>query len=378
MLPRRSGPGVLRRIVIVAALGGVGFSMHPRAAQADTPGLDYVGLLRSRDLTPFGFLRLDMRPAHAVAAEPGDWGLEAELGYQNTWALSPEVEHYLSGQPRHVLGAADLAAIRALPGENYLVDLELAQLDVTLHYKIAKHWGAYLVTSGTTYQGGFLDSAIEGFHETFGFHTFGRRGASRDRVNILFDLKSAQEAYFIAPTRGGLLDPTLGVRYTLFDEPHGWNLVLEAATKIPLLGRRPFLSTGREDTGVQASIQRFWERRAVFASISTVYYRGGNDLIPTRAQWVPTVVVGIEQRLTAQTHAILQGYVSPSVYTRRETDLEDLRKEKYQLSLGFNHLAGRSVFTFAITENLQNINNTPDVGFQLGWAYSPAISRAGM
>ena len=130
--------------------------------------------------------------------------------------------------------------------------------------------------------------------------------------------------------------------------------------------------------GVQASIQRFWERRAVFASVSTVYYRGGNDLIPTRAQVVPTLVVGVEQRITGRTHAIVQGYVSPSVYARQETDLEDLRKEKYQLSVGLNHSRGASAFSFAITENLQNINNTPDIGFQLGWAYSPAIRRAGM
>jgi len=34
---------------------------------------------------------------------------------------------------------------------------------------------------------------------------------------------------------------------------------------------------------------------------------------------------------------------------------------------------GRGVLSFAITENLQNHNNTPDVGMQLGFAYSPAL-----
>src|SRR5690606_29812833 len=55
----------------------------------------YYGLRRSRDLTAFGFLRLDMRPAYAVSIEPGTWAIETELGYQNTWALSANVEHYL-------------------------------------------------------------------------------------------------------------------------------------------------------------------------------------------------------------------------------------------------------------------------------------------
>ena len=40
----------------------------------------FYGPLRSRDLSPFGFLRLDMRPAHAVSIEP-------ELGDRNrAWA----------------------------------------------------------------------------------------------------------------------------------------------------------------------------------------------------------------------------------------------------------------------------------------------------
>lgn len=59
------------------------------ASAADPRARSYIGLLRARDLTPFGLTRLDMRPAHAVAGEAGDWAIETELGYQNTWALSP-------------------------------------------------------------------------------------------------------------------------------------------------------------------------------------------------------------------------------------------------------------------------------------------------
>jgi len=28
-----------------------------------------------------------------------------------------------------------------------------------------------------------------------------------------------------------------------------------------------------------------------------------------------------------------------------------------------------------ITENTRNFDNTPDIGFQIGWAYSPAFVR---
>jgi len=33
------------------------------------------------------------------------------------------------------------------------------------------------------------------------------------------------------------------------------------------------------------------------------------------------------------------------------------------------------VWTVSITENLQNVNNTPDIGFLLGYAYVPRLSR---
>ena len=59
------------------------------AEEAADAGGQFYGLLRGRDLTPFGSLRLDMRPAHAVAIERGSFAIETEIGYQNTWALSP-------------------------------------------------------------------------------------------------------------------------------------------------------------------------------------------------------------------------------------------------------------------------------------------------
>jgi hypothetical protein len=101
----------MKKILTILLLGS-----YIASVSANDAG--YFGLLRSRDLTPFGYLRLGMRPAHAISGPSGSWGIEMELGYQNTWALSPEVERYLTN----------------------LLDLELAQLDMTFHYKFAEQW----------------------------------------------------------------------------------------------------------------------------------------------------------------------------------------------------------------------------------------------
>jgi hypothetical protein len=61
---------MLRYVIAVLALCNAG-----AALAADDDG-NFYGLLRARDLTPFGFLRLDMRPAHAVAIERGSFVIE--------------------------------------------------------------------------------------------------------------------------------------------------------------------------------------------------------------------------------------------------------------------------------------------------------------
>ena len=347
----------------------------PLAHAADEGG-QFYGLLRSRDLSPFGFLRLDMRPAHAVAIEPGSWALETEIGYQNTWALSPEVERYLvSLEPtgRRRIGPAEVQAIRDLPGENYLLDIETALLDFTFHYKLSRNWTAFAIASAVTYQGGYLDSAIEGFHDTFGFSSFGRPAVERNQATLVYDLKGAQVVLLEKPTDGGLTDPTIGVRYTGFQPLQNWRLSLEGAAKIPVAGERLLLSTGRADYGVQASLQRPGRNHAIYVDLAAVYYAGSSMPAPQDSQVIPTLVVGYEYQLTANTNVNLQAYVSESVYSSDQTDLDELTGMKYQYSLGLRHRRDNLLFTFGFTENVQNVNNTPDVGLQFGFAYVPFV-----
>ena len=345
------------------------------ASAADADDSDYFGLLRARDITPFGFLRLDMRPTHALNIPSGGWGMEMELAYQNTWALSPEVENYLDSLegPRREIGPAELDAIRALPGENYLADLELALLDISFQYKFSSQWAAYAVLSGVHYGGGFLDSSIESFHDALGFDDFGRPAVVKNGTSYILDLKNSQVALLEAPTSGGYLDPTIGLRYSGLTFGKDWQVILEAAAKVPVSGRRDLLSTGRTDYGLQMTLQNFQQHHAWYIAGSAVYYAGSPNFAPNDAKVIPTILVGYERHLGANTHLILQGYASPSVYSHKDTDLDELLATKYQASLGFYRRIGVGLISFAVTENLQNLNNTPDIGFQLGFALTPAL-----
>ena len=360
-----------RELIYVIAACALAWAV-PAAAEAEDG--QFYGLLRSRDLSAFGFLRLDMRPAHAVSLEPGTWAFETEFDYQNTWALSPEVEKYLIGlEPtgRRRIGPAEVQAIRDLPGDNYMLDIEGAAVAFTAHYKIAADWSLYGTLSAVSYTDGFLDGTIESFHKTFGFSTFGRPAVERNRTTLIYDLKGAQVVLLDLPTDGGFLDPVVGVRYAGLQFSPTWRLTLEAAVKIPWQGQELLLSTGRTDYGVQASVQRTGIRHGFYVNTAAVYYAGASQPAPNDAQVIPTLVVGYEFKWTEHTNLNIQAYASKSVYSHDTTDLEDLTANKYEYSLGLRHRIATWLLTFAFTENVQNINNTPDVGLSLGVAWIP-------
>ena len=354
----------------------------PASADADEPASDespaardewqHFGLLRGRDLTPFGFLRLDMRPAHAYVSKAGQWAVSVDLGYQNTWAVGGAADPYLEAlSGRRELSPADWTAIRA-GGEAFLVDLELAQLDATVSYWVTDRLSVYLIASGVRYQGGFLDSTIESFHERTGLGDFQRDTSARDDVNILVNLKRARAEFYEAPVRDGLLDPTIGIRYTLARVPDPWNVIVEFAAKVPLEdgGPRPLLSTGVTDWGSQVTVEYARGRSAWYLS-SAVVRTGGTTPVETSRRWLPSAIVGYERALTRNASLIIQGQAARSPYAPKDTDLLELRRDKYQVAVGLRLRAARAIWSLALTENTQNLDNTPDVGVQLGFALTP-------
>jgi hypothetical protein len=218
-----------------------------------------------------------------------------------------------------------------------------------------------------------MDWGIEKFHDTFGFDTFGRHALARNGTTLVYDLKSTQVTLLEPPQSQGFSDPTFGLRYSGIKLPGNWRMSTEIAAKVPLSGARPLLSTGRTDYGFQASFRHFGGHNALHVDLAAVYYAGESEPSSHQSQIVPTIVVGWERQLTGRTNANLQAYASRSVYRHEQTDLDELLGDKYQLSLGLRHRFDCCVTSFAITENLQNLSNTPDVGFQIGFAWAPRL-----
>ncbi len=334
----------------------------------------HVGLLRARDLTPFGLLRLDMLPAHTADAEAGTWTFEIQYAYQNTFILSKNVRDYLRtrGVDRQPLRPQDAEAILALPDDAYYIDGEVGLADLIVQRRLNEYWSAYLTIPYIHYGKGTLDSTIESFHDTFGFSQQGRDLVARNRFQLLYKIGDIELAQLERTIDGGFGDPVIGVRYSLPEPRFGWDVVVEAAAKLAVDGQRFLLSTGEHDFGLQATLQRRFGdtgRHSMYLAGSAVYYAGGPEVPADETQIIPTLIIGYSFGLTQRTSVILQGYASRSVI--QNTDIDELTEEKYQLSLGLQSRRRNVLWSFAVTENISNFGNTPDVGVQIGIAYMP-------
>jgi len=361
---------------------GTAFAQEPTERVVDTSGetarvrqaWSHVGLLRARDLTPFGLLRLDLLPAHTADAPSGTWTFEVQYAYQNTFVLSDNARTYLETRNtgRAPLRPGDSAAILALPDDAYYIDGEVGLADLIVQRRISDYWSVYLTVPYIHYGEGALDGAIESFHDTIGFSQQGRDLVARDRFQIVYGIGDVNFAQLDRETKGGFGDPVFGARYSLPEPRFGWDVVVEVAAKFAVDGERFLLSTGENDYGAQLTLQRRLGetgRHALYLSASAVYYAGGPEVPGDESQVIPTLIAGYSFGLTPGTSVILQGYASRSVV--QNSTVEELTDDKYQLSLGLQSRGRNVLWSIAVTENISNFNNTPDIGLQVGLAYMP-------
>ncbi len=325
-----------------------------------------LGLVRTRDMTPFGLNRLDMLPAHSVVGAVGTWALEVNTTYQNTWVMSRNVEDLLraDGIERRRIGPEQVDAILALPGDAYLVDGEFGLVDLVVHYRLAGHLGIYAQLPWYNFQGGFLDATIESFHSAAGLSNGGRELGRRNDFLIVASLDGT-DYLLTTPPSSDFGDPVFGVRWTAFSRPGRWNVVAEAAAKVVVGDAERLVSTGSNDYGTQISLQRHFRRNALYLSVAQVWVSSPERAFADDA-WIPTAVAGWETRLTRRLNLILQTYWSRS--TIRDTPLDELSADKLQATLGVQWLHRGTALRIAITENLANFDNTPDVGVSVSLA----------
>lgn len=356
------------RLAILLAPLAVALAVPPsRAAEINRYIVD-TGPLRIRDqfLLGMGFLAFD--PVSADIQPKGGWQLDLINTITNTFAHSSVIEGELEARDqRDSLTLSQLRAIDAADSGDgiFQLDGELYRTAIAVRRGLGKGSQIELVLPILNFQGGIVDSTIEGFHDTFGFGQAGRTGVAKD--DFLAYARSSRAELFLDRAPGIRLgDVVIGSKLDLLrrSPERRFKLALETLVKLPTGDESELASSGSTDLGAQVLMTRYFDKACLHTSFGLLYL-GEWEELGTPSQLLPSLMAAYERALGPKSSGLAQLTVSESPF--RDLELDELAETSIQVTLGFKRvLWERQVLFVGFTENIQNLNNTADVGFHVG------------
>lgn len=332
-------------------------------ATADTSEWSLLGPLQTRNLSPFSLLRMDFMPPPAAASQQPGWNVDTRLTHTNIFVKSDNARNYLNARAaRGPLTEQDVQALLAMAGDVLYFDGSITSLDLTARYVHTKHWTGYVNLPLLYYSGGFLDGAIDGFHDAFGFDAAERDRVARDQYQVLIRHSDDSLVLLDGPSGVQVGDPVLGVRFSTEFANQAFAIV-EGAVKIPIGDEDDYVSSGGVDYGVQATLQKQLGRHGFYLSLSNQWL-GDADRFPNALRsTAPEANVAYEFGFTRHTAAILQTSWSKTAFKSGTSPLDT---NEFLWSLGVRHWRGTVAFDFSITQNYASYENTQDVAATFG------------
>jgi hypothetical protein len=305
---------------------------------------------------------MDFIPPPATSSLQPGWDVEARTTHASIFAVSPDVLGFLAARAeRTPLSPQDVQTLLALDSDLFYFDGTITSLDLGVRYGVEEHWTGYINLPLLYYSSGFLDSATEGFHESFGFSASGRDLVARDQYQVL--IRHGANSFVLLNSQSGVYlgDPMLGVRYSAEFAPD-WFAVAEGAVKLPVGEVGAYVSSGGIDYGAQLTLQKQFGRQAVYLSLSDVLLGDADQFPNSFREQVPEASVAYEFGATPHTAIILQSSWSKTAF---ETTTA-VSSDEHLYSLGIRHRRGSFTYDFALTENLHNYDNTLDFALTFG------------
>lgn len=339
-------------------------------SEVKTPaeGLDFfdTGPLRIREqfLLSQGFLAFE--PTSADVLAKGEWQVDLIQNATNNWAQSDIVQETLEARDRRApLTLEGLRSLETGTGEGlFYADGELHRSSLSVRAGIGHGYQLFVTVPLLRFRGGFGDSTIEGFHDTFGFSQSGRLGVPRDAFTVYLRDRDGHETFRDRAPSSGIGDISLGLKKRLRSGRPEWRLAVEGQLKLSTGDEEDLYGSGSEDLGAQVLATRYYQKSCVHLGVSAIYL-GESEVFATDDQLLLSVMAGYERALGHKTSVVVQGTVSQSPF--RDLDVERLDDIAYLVDLGIKHgFHERWVLFVALSENLLNFGSTADVGAHFG------------
>lgn len=319
---------------------------------------------------------LSLPPTATEALADGTWAMTATVHRANSFAKSPDVLAVLESRPSRIptRDVHRLRTKRQSPGPTrFLVDGELSELELNVRRGLGRGFELGIDLRLLEAGGGAYDSAIEGFHETFGFGQAGREGLLRDDYGIYLE---TEEAVIEAAARpSGLADLRLALHWSSPTPAGAWDVAVRGMVELPTGDRDALFSNGSLDLGAQLLASRRLGRGRLHLAAAAVMVGAWDDMGLDR-QLLLAGTAGYERPLRQRSSFLVQLHAGQSPFS--DLQLAGLGEDVFLVTLGLKRRlrSGTEVF-FALTENALHYENSADIALHLGLTTGLASVRSG-
>lgn len=325
---------------------------------------------RVRDMTFPTVLVMGWMPRPTDSIGPGSWGFEFNYSQSNNFQISSNVERYLAEREgdRRPLDQNDVDFIvNQVEGDRFYFDGEFGLSELGFHYGINEHLNVAVRLGYLTLGGGFMDGTIYDFHDSIGIGQAGRDFVVPGRFQLLYIDQNESFVQLERSSSGGFTDPVFTVNYTIPRTWRQWTFAVEGGFKLPLADQEKLLGSGSFDFGLQLSAQRVWTRQALVLNVGLVvpgkFEQSQNFDPPT----LPSINVAYMARFSDRVTGVAQCLLADNIW--REATGSDLADPEFQVTLGVQIETWGGLLGLAVTENLFNFDNTPDLGVHLSFGF---------
>jgi hypothetical protein len=254
--------------------------------------------------------------------------------------------------------------------EQITLDGETYRLAFAAHYGVAPRWEVGIEVPYLFHGGGFLDSFVVNWHNTFGLPQGGRDSAPRDRMSYSYSKDGVQKLK-VEQSGSGIGDISLTSGYSLYensgDKAHD-QLALKAALKLPTGDSASLRGSGGTDFLLQlcGSTTNFseWGSLAVYGSAGALAMSKGDVLSEQHNQLAGVGTLGIGWGPASWISFKAQINGNTPLY--RDSSLAELSKSPLLLITGGAiKFPGEYLLDIGVGEDLV-VAAAPDVSFYLG------------
>lgn len=254
--------------------------------------------------------------------------------------------------------------------EQITLDGETYRLAFAARYGVAPRWEVGIEIPYLFQGGGFIDSFVINWHNTFGLPQGGRDNAPRDRMSYRYSKDGVQKLR-VEQAGSGIGDMSLTSGFSMYensdDKAHD-QLALKAALKLPTGDSSSLRGSGGTDFMLQlcGSMTNYseWGSLGVYGSAGALAMSKGDVLRNQHNQLAGVGTVGIGWGPASWISFKVQLNGNTPLY--RDSSLAELSKSSLLLVLGGAlKFPGEYLLDIGVAEDLA-VGSAPDVGFHLG------------